>query len=196
MGRWTVINFSHFDKAGRGYWNCECDCGTKNKVLEYNLKIGQSKSCGCLAGELTAKRHLTHGMEKTRQYGIWRHMIYRCCRPKERGYHNYGGRGIKVCDKWKTFIGFWEDMKDGYSDELSIDRINNDGNYCKENCRWATMTEQQRNRRNNIMYNGECASEASRRLGGKSSFVAQRVRNGWSLERAFTTPSSHGTKRN
>lgn len=130
-----------------------------------------------------------HGMANSRPYNIWFHMIYRCTEPKHNKYHLYGAKGIKVCDKWTTFQGFWDDMSDGYSDELTLDRIDGKGNYCKENCRWATTKQQARNRNNNIKYKGECASDVSIRLGGKRSLISQRVATrGWSLEKAFTTP--------
>jgi len=187
--RLNVRSLSHVGRKGKTYWECRCECGKERIVSSDNLRSGHTKSCGCLAKEQLGAKHYVHGMGDSRVYGIWRHIINRCTSRKNIQYHNYGGRGIKVCDKWQTFEGFWEDMKDGYSDNLSIDRIDNDGNYCKENCRWATTKVQSRNRRNNLTYKGECAYDASIRLGGKRGLISQRVETrGWSLERAFNTP--------
>lgn len=93
---------------------------------------------------------MRHGMSDTRLYCIWESMKARCYRKTIKGYQNYGGRGIKVCDKWQTFTGFYEDMADTYADGLTLDRLDNDGDYCPDNCRWATQKEQQNHRRNNV----------------------------------------------
>lgn len=188
FGRLTVIDLAHTYEMGRAKWNCVCECGGKSTPLGHALRHGRTKSCGCLAKEMSRIRRLTHGMEKTRQYKIWVGMRNRCRNPKTSYYHIYGGKGITVCKEWESFEKFWEDMKEGYSDELSIDRVDSNGNYCKENCRWATPKEQGKNKNNNLIHNGECASEASRRLGGFEGLVAGRIRNGWEIEDAFNTP--------
>jgi predicted XRE-type DNA-binding protein len=111
----------------------QCSCGSPaKKMLISNFKTGSTKSCGCY----NVKRMTTHGMHKTRQYQCWADMKTRCDSISNEFYDYYGGRGITYCDKWKTFEGFWEDMQEGYSDSLTINRRNNDGNYCKENCEW------------------------------------------------------------
>ena len=133
----------------------------------------------------------THGESKTRLHNIWSHMKRRCKNPKNHAYPRYGGRGIKVCDEWnESYIAFskWA-RKNGYSDLLSIDRINNDGDYEPKNCRWTTCTEQGKNTRVNILYKGEVAKDASIRLGGNVHLVASRIGLGWSKEKAFTTPT-------
>lgn len=123
---------------------CKCDCGNKTVVLLDTLRTGHTKSCGCRRGEV-------HESSSTRQYRIWQGIKRRCYYKKGEDYPRYGGRGIKVCDRWKySFSNFWNDMNDGYKQDLSLDRINNDGDYCKENCKWSTNTEQSRNRRGNI----------------------------------------------
>lgn len=134
-----------------------------------------------------------HGMWQTRQYRIWVNMRTRCTNPKANNYHNYGGRGITYDPKWETFEGFWEDMQEGYSDELTLDRIDNDGNYCKENCKWITMKEQQNNRRNNhlLTHDGktQTIAEWARELNVSPRTLVPRITTkGWSVEKGLTTP--------
>lgn len=178
--RLSVVKLSHVDKHGKTFWECVCKCGNKHVASSTNLRNMRVRSCGCL------KR--IHGMNRTRPYWVWNNMLNRCNDLQNSRYPLYGGRGITVCDKWSTFAGFWEDMKEGYSDQLTLDRVDSNGNYCKKNCRWVTAKEQSRNRRSNVKYCGECAVDASIRLGGKPSLVSLRIRNGWSKKRAFTTP--------
>lgn len=157
-------------------------CGKEFEALLYNLigKNATTKGCGCLK--------VKHGMFNTRQYSIWGNMKDRCINPNFSGYKNYGGRGIKVCERWFIFENFWKDMKDGYTDKMTIDRIDNNGNYEPSNCRWATNLEQQSNRRDNIKYRGITAKMASLLFGGNDTLVQKRIKRGWSKEKAFTTP--------
>jgi len=144
--RWTVVSFSH--QAGNVvYWTCRCDCGAERAVFGGDLKRGGSKSCGCLTKELAAKRMKSHGMAGTPAYTSWQMMRQRCENPKDDGYALYGGRGISVDPSWSTFEGFWRDMGSTWVKGLSIDREDTNGNYCKDNCRWATPKQQARNRR-------------------------------------------------
>lgn len=129
---------------------------------------------------------VTHGLRKHRLYQTWKHMIDRCYRPEAHNYEWYGGRGIVVCERWMTVNNFIEDMQSSYEEGLLLDRIDNNLGYSKDNCKWATYTEQSRNRRTNVMFNGECASDASIRLGTVQTAVSLRIRRGWSIERAFT----------
>jgi len=141
----TVIAEAERNKHNQRRVVAQCDCGSVKTYTFYNLKTGGVKSCGCLKRKVTETRHQ---MTNSRLYQIWENIIQRCTNPKAPNYHNYGGRGIKLCDEWKSFINFYEDMKEGYADELSIDRINNDGDYEKGNCRWATRKAQSNNSRN------------------------------------------------
>lgn len=147
FGMLTVIERAE-NKSGRTAWKCQCDCGKTSNVLAVNLVRGYTKSCGC---NVYKDRNKKHGMSKTRVYKIWKSIHFRCNNPNSNSYKNYGGRGITVCKEWDTFEEFYKwALNNGYSDELTIDRINNDKGYSPDNCRWADLHTQARNRRNTI----------------------------------------------
>lgn len=129
--------------AKRRKFKLKCSCGKETEANINNLRSGTTTSCGCFA----QARKVKHGMYKTRQYQCWADMKTRCDNPSNEWYEDYGGRGITYPEKWKTFAGFWEDMAEGYMDHLTLNRIDNDSSYSKENCAWDEVSDQNHNRR-------------------------------------------------
>lgn len=146
----TIIDVGYRFQSGkkRGTVTFKCECGNVKTVLSHNVLNGRTKSCGCKESELKAKASTKHGLHNSRIYQIYYDMLDRCSNINNPRYHRYGGRGITVCDEWqKDFMNFYKwAIENGYTDELTIERINNDGNYCPKNCKWATMDEQLKNR--------------------------------------------------
>lgn len=171
-------------------WLCLCDCGNETIAKATQLVKGSKKSCGCRKSISTIKRNFVHGHTHTRLYRIWSLMKDRCNNINTHAYVNYGGRGITVCDEWLSFEPFYEwAMNNGYTQDLSIDRINNNGNYEPSNCRWATVLEQATNKRTNriISFNGvsRTMSEWARSLGLDYKKLHYRLKNGWTIAQAF-----------
>lgn len=182
--------------TGRGKWLCRCSCGNEKILMGYRIRKGITKSCGCLHRERTSKlARSTHGLRHLPEYGIWLCMKHRCHAPSYEGYKDYGGRGIKVCDRWQnSFELFLKDMGRRPSRTHSIERENNNENYCPENCVWAIPLEQANNRRTNfiIQYDGKymSASDAIRSSGIsiKCGTFIGRIKLGWPVEKALRTP--------
>ncbi len=168
-------------------WVCRCDCGNTKIICSQSLRIG-TESCGCKRVQ-KIKERAKHNRCNTQTYRSWKAMIQRCTNPNNHKYPRYGGRGIQVCDEWKTFVGFLKDMGDCPKGH-QIDRINNDGNYNKDNCRWADIQTQARNRSNNrnIRMNGQTKTMAEwcDNLSISPNMVRMRLHRGWEENEALT----------
>lgn len=185
FGRLTAIEYFGTNSA---LWICRCTCGAIKKVRSGDLKAGTVKSCGCLQVDENKSR-AKHNLCDSKLYSVWGNIKKRCYNPKSEFYSYYGGRGIKVCDGWlESFENFYNDMKEGYKEGLTIERIDNNGHYCKENCRWATRKEQGQNKRNNILYKGKTLAEWADIKGINYFTLKRRLELGWSWEKALNTP--------
>lgn len=188
------------DKSGRSLivWQCRCSCGNVIETRSCNLISGDTASCGCLHIDTVVARSTKHGHAKrsgeSPEFSAWARMVSRCEQPSMRNYAYYGGRGIKVCDRWRhSFSAFLEDMGPKPTRRHSIDRIDFDGDYEPSNCRWATHLEQMANTRRNRMLTafGETLhmQEWCRRMGIKQQLLWDRLSTGWPIEKALTTPT-------
>lgn len=134
-GRWTIMSRGKTDKRKRIYWLCRCECGTEREVEGVTLRSGASKACGCYSADVARLRETTHGGTGTPLFGIWRGMMTRCYNPATLSYEDYGQRGITVSERWQRFENFFSDMSPRLSPQHTLDRIDNDEGYSKENCR-------------------------------------------------------------
>ena len=198
FGKLTVLeraeNSTHHTR-----WSCICECGNKTTSHTTSLTSGRSKSCGCLSMEKIKLKNTTHGDSNSKLFSIWCGMKKRCYNKKYEHYNVYGGKGIKVCDEWvNDYICFktWS-LKNGYIEGLEIDRIENDKDYCPENCRWETRKNQMRNRTNTLFLeiNGEKKSFAEwcEIYNIKYKLAHARFKKGYSIENVFNI--THNDKR-
>jgi hypothetical protein len=184
------------NKGSAASFLCKCDCGNEKIVTGNSLRRGCTKSCGCLLikhAKGNGKNFITHGHSRTRLHRIWMRMRARCGNPHDSCYHKYGARGIFVCEEWQDFMNFYTwSHEHGYSDNLSIDRIDNDYGYTPDNCRWTTPLVQGNNTRRNvyIVYKGErkTLTEWCRELNVPVSRVRERLRKGWDIDKALECP--------
>lgn len=193
FGRLTVVRFDHKEN-GRKYYLCQCDCGNFKIVSNHSLKSGNTKSCGCLHKEILIQRNKDnriHHPENERLLRIWRAILHRCYKETDEHYDYYGGRGIKVCDDWHNFETFQEwALANGYADNLTIDRLDGNKDYCPNNCSWATMTVQNNHKSDTkwLTYKGktQSLSDWCRELGLDYFRTKARLNSlGWSVEDAF-----------
>ena len=191
FGRLTVIcRVKHSGKGVR--WFCKCSCGNEKQVAGNHLRSGSTVSCGCHAAESTSSRSFIHGRTKSTEYKSWSAMKQRCTNTRNAEFYLYGGRGVSVCNRWiDSFENFIKDMGNKPKG-MSLDRIDTNGNYCPENCRWATDEQQNNNTRKNkfITHEGKTLSHTqwSKLLGGNPNLVYLRIREGWDDMSAVTTP--------
>lgn len=194
FGRLVVTKEQGRSKSGKVKWLCVCDCGKSTSVIGCDLRSGRTKSCGCLHKEVAKVNSTKHGKRYLRIYRIWCSMKRRTRVMTDTGYEKYGGRGIDICSEWaENFESFYEwSVANGYAENLTIDRINNDKGYSPENCRWTTLFIQARNKRNNVYlkYRGETKTltDWSKQQGISCRTIRGRLSAGWPIERALTEP--------
>jgi hypothetical protein len=192
FGKLTAVKREGTDKEGKALWLCKCECGNETITTGKRLRKGITRSCGCIVNK--------HNMTATPTWNTWDSMMERCYRTSSKHYKRYGARGIKVHEPWHEFVNFYRDM--GKRPEgKSLDRIDNNGNYEPGNCRWADNFTQNNNRGNyNTLFtlNGVTKTQAewARKLGLKDTAIQERLRRGWSVEKALTTPCRSFTKQN
>ena len=200
FNRLTAIKY-----VGNSKWLFKCDCGKEIIVRTADAKSGNTKSCGCLqketqikngklTGYINGKKNIKHNLSNSRLYRIYAHIKERCTYPKCIDYKNYGGRGIKMCEEWlKDFKSFYDwAISHGYKDNLTIDRIDNNGNYEPNNCRWTSRKIQCSNKRNNhlIVFNNktQTVTQWAKEFNVLPSLFINRLKRGWSVEKTLTTP--------
>jgi hypothetical protein len=192
FGRWTVRERAADTASGHVRWLCDCDCGNRKVVRAARLRQGETNSCGCYHAEIAGTNLVKHGMTGTPTWRSWACMVDRCTRKGHRSFKDYGGRGIIVCERWRDFANFLEDMGEKPPGR-SLDRVDVNGNYEPGNCRWATGAEQARNKRNSrrITMAGEtlCVAEWAERLDIPQNLVHARLRDGMDPVDALIKPA-------
>lgn len=200
IGKLKILGISRKPNSGASYVKCQCDCGNIIDVLPNKLFRNQIKSCGCTKrnnellsnNKSTSSGNYRDGRSRHPLYGTWFQMIDRCENPNTNHYDRYGGRGISVCDEWHDFWKFvsWSDSVGGRPDGFTIDRIDNDGNYCPKNCRWASRETQASNKSSNryIKFKGRSQTihQWAAELGINEQTLANRINRGWEIEKALT----------
>lgn len=203
FGKITVISYNGVKEYKCGtkdnLWKCRCECGNEIVLCQTYIKSGKA-SCGCVRREKARKQMTKHGCHDSKLYNVWNSIKSRCLNPNVKCYERYGGRGITICDEWKNFSKFMEwACENGYKEnaDLSIDRIDNNGNYEPSNCRWVDRYTQANNKRNNhkIIYQGELLSlnQIERITNVDHRYICQKLKNGWDINRIINSSPSIGT---
>jgi hypothetical protein len=187
-GYYTVLSFVGRNQHGNLEWNCQCRCGALKRVLGSNLLGGANPSCGCYKTEVLVRRNYKHGLVSRPEHKAWCGIRQRCYNPRNQDYSHYGGRGIRVCDRWVDFAQFFADMGPMPTPYHTIERIDNNGDYEPGNCKWATRKEQNRNKRNIPLYDYRgrrvSVAELSELSGVPAGTLSHRLKRGMSAERA------------
>lgn len=197
VGYLTALRYSR-SNGRKSLWAISCDCGNQieKDASEFMklLKRGVKASCGCKRGASIRAAITTHGMSKHKAFAVWRSMLDRCRLPTHQAWKNYGARGISVCESWQEFSNFWADMGPTYAEGLTLDRVDNDGNYTPENCRWTTRKQQARNTRLNTMldtpWGRMTVAEAAERSGLNYTTLLYRVEQGVAAPHLFSAPDT------
>ena len=193
FGRWTVIQRTTPGSGGGTRWECICECGNTGFVYAKFLKNGKSASCGCLRAEISRRRATTHGQSGIEEYGVWSRMIGRCFNMQSEDWPDYGQRGITVCDRWRSWLNFWNDMGKRPSANHSIGRKDNDGPYAPWNCWWENPKQQANNKRNNRRITHAGRTQTLQQWADETGINADSIYARldvlhWTIERAITTP--------
>ncbi len=190
----SIVKELKNDRYGNRQMLCECACGNQKAVALSKLTSGNTKSCGCFKSDLRTQENTIHGMAGSNLYKVWASMKQRCSNPHDKSFNDYGSRGIKVCRQWLDFKAFYKwAIANGYQKGLTLERLDNNGDYDPSNCTWVPKAKQSGNRRNSrmISFHGETKtlSEWSRCLGLNREMLKYRLNQGWDVEKAFTIPS-------
>ena len=191
FGYWTVLDRG-LNNGPKVQWVCRCTCGIEKSIRTDALCNGQSTDCGCRRKEKHRSKSRWHGQSTTTEFLSWHSMIQRCNNSKRTDFHNYGGRGITICDRWYDFFAFLADMGSKPYPKAQLERVNNDLGYFPDNCIWSNAKAQARNRRTNRLENfrgiQKPVVEWAEILGIRYGLILTRLHAGWSIERALTQP--------
>lgn len=176
FGRLTAIESRRIGKEENPKWLWLCDCGNTKEIAVRNVAKGGTSSCGCIFKEMLIARNTTHGLRSSKSYKSWQDMKARCTNPKNKEFKNYGERGITYCESWSKFENFYADMGEK-PDNFTLDRIDVNKGYFKENCRWANLEDQANNKRNTVKIDGKSIAQIARSLNKSCGTIAYRLKN-------------------